>query len=286
MRTLCLSSLAILAVTIGSSCGWSAEPKAKRDIPYTQPAQERQTLDVYAPAEGNNRPVVFWIHGRGWRKGDKAGVQRKVQAFTNKGFVFASTNYRFAPDVTVKEMTGDIARSIRWVHDHATEFDGDPTSIIVMGHSAGAHLAALVCTDDRYLKAEELPLSIIKGCVPVDVSVYDIRKRLKDTGGEPPAAMKEVFGEDEDLYRELSPVTHIAKDKSIPPFLILHVADRSETKTQSHWFAGKLQEAEISAKVVAAEGKTHGTINADLGLSDDPATKAVFEFLGEVAKFK
>ena len=99
----------------------------------------------------------------------------------------------------------DIAKAIRWVHDHAQEYGGDPNSIFVMGHSAGAHLAALVCTDDRYLKAESLSLSIIKGCVPVDVSVYDIPKRFKDSKTVPPATFKAVFGESEEAHRDLSP---------------------------------------------------------------------------------
>jgi arylformamidase len=264
----------------------AAEPQVRRGIAYAEPKTERQILDVFSPAGGESHPIVFWIHGGGWKRGDKANVQRKPQAFTDKGFVFVSTNYRFAPDVTIKEMTSDIARSMRWVHDHAREFGGDPDSIFVMGHSAGAHLAALVCTDERYLKAEGLPLSIIKGCVPVDVSVYDIPKRLSDTGVAPPAAVKEVFGESDELYKDLSPITHVAKGKQIPAFLILHVANRPETKSQSHWFAEKLQEAGVSAKVVAAEGKTHGTINADLGLPDDAPTKAVIEFLGEASKSK
>lgn len=262
----------------------AAEPKVHRDLPYAEPKNERQTLDVYAPAEGKNHPVVFWIHGGGWKAGDKKGVQKKPQAFTDKGFVFVSVNYRFLPDVTVKEMTGDIAKAIRWVHDHAKDYGGDPNTIFVMGHSAGAHLAALVCTDDRYLKAEKLPLSIIKGCVPVDVSVYDIPKRLKDGGAVQPATFKAIFGETEESQKEYSPVSHVAKGKSIPPFLILYVASRPDTKAQSAWFAEKLNEAGVSAKVVAAEGKTHGTINSDLGLPDDKPTQALFEYLDGVLK--
>jgi len=101
-------------------------------------------------------------------------VQVKPQAFVDRGFVFVSTNYRFVPNVTIKEMAGDIARPIRWVHDHAQVSGGDPNTILVMGHSAGAQLAALVCTDDRYLRTEKLSLSIIKGCVPVDGDTYDV----------------------------------------------------------------------------------------------------------------
>lgn len=84
--------------------------------------------------------------------------------------------------------------------------------------------------------------------------------------------------------RDLSPATHVAEGKNIPPFLILHVADRPDTKAQSHWFADKLKAAGVSAQVVAAEGKTHGTINSDLGLPDDKPTQALWEFLAGVLK--
>src|SRR5947199_851646 len=69
--------------------------------------------------------------------------------------------------------------SFVWTHDHAKDYGGDPDTILVMGHSAGAQLAALVCTDDRYLKAEGLPLSVIKGCVPVDGDTYDVMMQIK-----------------------------------------------------------------------------------------------------------
>ncbi len=258
----------------------AAEMQVQRDVAYCEPKNERQLLDVYSPGEGKNHPMIVWIHGGGWTKGNKTGVQKKPQAFTDKGFVFVSTNYRFVPNVSVKEMTGDIAKAIRWAHDHASDFGGDPNSLYVMGHSAGAHLAALVCTDDRYLTAEGLSLSIIKGCVPVDVSVYDIPKRISEGGGTtPPETFTKVFGASEESYKDLSPVTHVAKGKNIPPFLILHVADRPETKAQSHWLADKLKAANVWAKVVAAEGKTHGTINTELGLPQDKPSQELFEFL-------
>ena len=262
----------------------AAEPKVRRDVAYAEPKNERQTLDVYAPAEGKGRPIVFWIHGGGWKAGDKKGVQKKPQVFTDKGFVFVTTHYRFIPDVTVKEMADDIAKAIRWVRDHAEEFGGDPNAIVVMGHSAGAQLAALVCTDDRYLKAEKVPLSALKGCVPIDCSMYDIPKRIKDGGDTSLATIKGIFTDKEETQRDLSAVAHIAKGKDIPPFLVLHVASRADTKAQAHWLADKLKGAGVSAKVVAAEGKTHGTINSDLGLPDDKPTKEVFEFLDAVRK--
>ncbi len=79
-------------------------------------------------------------------------------------------------------------------------------------------------------------------------------------------------------------MTHVAKGKHIPPFLILHVADHPETKAQSQRLAKALEEAGVSAKSFPAEGKNHTTINADLGLQDDGPTKVLFEFLSSVLK--
>lgn len=262
----------------------AAEPTVLKDVAYAEPKNARHTLDVYSPADAKNRPIVFWIHGGGWKRGDKSSVGKKPHGFVEKGFVFVAANYRFVPDVTAKEMTGDVARALRWVHEHAKEFGGDPNAIVVMGHSAGAQLAALVCTDDRYLKAEKVPLSALKGCVPVDCSFYDIPKRVKDGGDTPLATITDIFTDKEETQRDYSAAAHVAKGKDIPAFLILHVATRADTKAQAHWLADKLKDAGVSAKVVAAEGKTHGSIGADLGQKDDAPTKELFAFLDGVLK--
>ena len=261
----------------------AADPQVHRDLAYAEPENERQTLDVYAPAEGEGHPIVFWIHGGGWQRGDKTEVQMKPQAFVDKGFVFVSTNYRFVPNVTIKEMAGDIAKAIGWVHSHANDYGGDPNSIFVMGHSAGAQLAALVCTDNSYLKFEGLTLAMIKGCVPVDGDTYDVPLQIATVEQRRKEIYRQKFG-DEGSQTDLSPVTHAAADKNIPPFLILHVANHPETKGQSQRLAKALEEAGVSAEAYPAEGKDHGTINADLGLPDDEPTKALFDFLDGILK--
>jgi len=257
----------------------AAEPKVSRDIAYCDTKHERQTLDVYSLKDGKSRPVMVWIHGGGWQAGDKTEVDQKPQAFVDKGFVFVSINYRLLKDtVTIRQMGEDVAKAIRWVHDHAKDYGGDPNTMFIMGHSAGAQLAALVGTDDRYLKAEKLTLSIIKGCVPVDGDTYDVPLQIATVEERRATIYKKKFG-DGATQKELSPVTHVAKGKNIPPFLILHVAEHPEVKGQSERLAKALQEVGVSAKVYPAEGKTHTTINSELGKPDDKPSMAVFEFL-------
>src|SRR5262245_38384904 len=125
----------------------------KSNIPYVEKGDERQVLDVFSPKNAKNLPVVFWIHGGGWQAGDKTDVQIKPQVFMDKGFVFVSINYRLLPSVEMATIFRDVAKAVRWVHDHIAEYGGDPKRLLVMGHSAGAQLAALICTDDRDRKS-------------------------------------------------------------------------------------------------------------------------------------
>lgn len=264
----------------------------KRNIPYANPAHERQVLDVYSPRNAKNLPVVFWIHGGGWQTGDKSSVQLKPQVFTDRGFVFVSTNYRLLPGVDMATIVRDVAKSIHWVHDHIAEYGGDPKRLFVMGHSAGAQLAALVCTDDRYLKAEGLSLAITRGCVPVDGDTYDVpaiietaetRRRVH---GLPQAKFghREKFGNDPAKHKDFSAVTHVAKDKGIPPFLILHVAEHPDTSAQAQRLGNVLKDAGLPVTVFGARETNHTKINANLGLPDDPSTKALYEFLDKALK--
>lgn len=283
------ASLFVAAFTLMS--GAQAQ-EVKRDVPFANPAAERQVLDIYAPREAKNLPVVFWIHGGGWQTGDKAQVQLKPQAFVDKGFVFVSTNYRLLPDVDMATIVRDVAKSLGWVYKHIAEYGGDPSRMFVMGHSAGAQLAALISIDDRYLKAEGVSLAVIKGCVPVDGDTFDLpaiietaetRRRVHGQP-QPKLGHREKFGNDPAKHRDFSAVTHVAQGKDIPPFLILHVAEHPDTSAQAQRLGAVLKEAGLPVTVFGGRETTHNKINADLGLPDDPATKALFEFVDSALK--
>jgi arylformamidase len=282
--------IGFLVAGVGLSSAQAQE--VKRDIPYTKNADKLQTLDVYAPANAKNLPVVFWIHGGGWQTGDKSEMYDKPKVFNGKGFVLVSTNYRLLPKVDMGTLTRDVAKAIRWVHDHIAEHGGDPKRLIIMGHSAGAQLAALLCTDERYLKEEGLSFAIIKGCVPVDGDTYDIpamievaemRQRLHGLP-LPKFGHRIKFGNDPAKHKDFSAVTHVAKDKGIPPFLILYVAGHPDTTAQALRLGNVLKAADVPVTVFGARETTHTKINADLGRADDPATAALFAFVEKVQK--
>lgn len=257
-----------------------------RDIAYST-AHERQVLDVYAPAGARNLPVVFWIHGGGWQTGDKRMVALKPKAFTDAGFVFVSINHRLLPTVDMAAITGDVARALGWVHKNIATHGGDPTRLLVMGHSSGGQLAALMCTDDRYAKAEGFSLTMIRGCVPVDADTFDIPAIIEvaETRARvhhlplPTYGHRQKFGNDPAKHRDFSTVTHVARNKGIPPFLILHIAGHPDTGAQARRLAAVLDGAGISAKVVAGRETTHATINDNIGAANDPVTKELFAFV-------
>ena len=292
LAIVCLAPFTSALAQPQTSASASAKLTVKRDIPYAEPAEPRQRVDIYSPEGARNLPVVFWIHGGGWQTGDRTNVQVKPQAFVDKGFVFVSTGYRLLTNVEMATIFRDIARSVRWVHDHVAEHGGDPKRILVMGHSAGAQLAALICIDDRYLKAEGLSLAIIKGCVPVDGDTYDVpaiietaETRLRVHGMPMPRFGHRVkFGNDPAKHRDYSAVTHVAKGKGIPPFLILHVADHPDVSAQAERLEAVLKEAGIPARRFAARETNHTRLNDNLGLPDDPPTKALFEFVDEALR--
>ena len=265
--------------------------RVTRDIPYAT-AHERQVLDVYAPDGAKNLPVVFWIHGGGWQTGDKGMVALKPKAFTDAGFVFVSINHRLLPTVEMGAITRDVAAALGWVHQNIGARGGDPARLLVMGHSSGGQLAALMCTDDRYAKAEGIALTTIKGCVPVDADTFDIPAIIEvaETRARvhhlplPTNGHRQKFGNDPAKHRDFSAVTHVAKDKGIPPFLILHIAGHPDTTAQARRMADVLQTAMIPVKVVAGRETTHASINDNLGSPNDPVTKEVFAFVADALK--
>lgn len=286
-----LVSLGLLCASASAADLPTIKPTAA-DVPYGDPANPRQKVDIYAPAGAKNLPVIFWIHGGGWQAGDRTSIQLKPQAFVDKGFVFVSTGYRLLPEVDMVTIFRDVAMSLGWVHKNIAKHGGDPQRILVMGHSAGAQLAALICIDDRYLKAEGVPFSVLKGCVPVDGDTYDVpamietaETRLRVHGMPMPKQGHRIkFGNTPELHRDYSAVTHVARGKGIPPFLILHVADHPDTTIQARRLEAVLKEASIPTKTFGAKDTNHVKLNNNLGQPDDAATKELFAFVGECLK--
>jgi acetyl esterase/lipase len=261
--------------------------KTALDISYRKNGKAENSLtalDLYAPGgNGASLPVMVFVHGGGWAKGDKkqAGAALKAEWFTSKNCIFISLNYRLVPEVTFREQAADVAAGLAWVHSHVDKFGGDPEQIFLMGHSAGAHLAALVSVVPGYLRKAGKPLSIIKGTVLLDGAGYDIPMQVNLLGsGASRQLYTRVFGKDENAWAEASPALNIRKGTALPPFLIFHAGNRAASEFQSLALAKKLREAGTKADTVHEPRKSHATINRDIGKPGDGPTGRIMKFMG------
>ena len=234
---------------------------------------------------------MFWIHGGGWQVGDKSDVGLKPKVLTERGFVFVSTNYRLLPEVEMGELIGDVAKALGWVHRNIADYGGDPARIFVGGHSAGAQIAALLCTDDRYLKEERVSFDVLKACVPVDGDTYDIPKIIMTAehrqalyGGKMYTfGHRQKFGNDPEKHVDFSAVTHVAKGKGIPPFLLLFFPGNPDTRAQAGILEAALEAAEVPVKAYGKQDSNHSRLNDELGMPGDPATEEFYKFLDPLA---
>jgi acetyl esterase/lipase len=256
------------------------------DIPYdrrngTKP--KFNSVDFYMPEHGACRPIVVFIHGGGWIGGDKSQVGVKPEAFVRAGYIFASVNYRLSPAVMHPEHTADVAKSLAFIHREAVKYGGDPTEIYLIGHSAGAHLTALVATDHRYLAASGLPLTIVRGVVLLDGAGYDMPLQMTMTGGPDfDQLYRMAFGLDRKLWEHASPITHVAKGKGIPPFLLFHLGPKQATGVQAQKFCDALKEAEVPYREFYVRKCSHVALNSRLGQPGDTPTDMTFKFFSDL----
>ncbi|MGQ2990891.1 MAG: alpha/beta hydrolase [Brevundimonas sp.] len=225
-----------------------------------------QSVDLYAdPGSG---PILMFVHGGGWSRGDRRMVNALPDYATRHGLILASAGYRLAPAVTAREAAMDVAAAVGALR---RALPGRP--IFLVGHSAGAHLAALVGVDPAYLGAVGMKPSDLGGVILLDGAGYDATgPRGPGVVGRALDAMyDQAFGPEGGSERAaLSPTLRVEAGRAYPPFLIFHVAGRQDAAAQSRALAAALTGAGGRAEVVSAPGETHMTINRDFGRADDP----------------
>ncbi|MGB5078391.1 MAG: alpha/beta hydrolase [Sphingorhabdus sp.] len=246
-----------------------------------------QKLDFWNGSKPN-APLVIFVHGGGWKRGDKRNAtgSTKVAHYRSAGYAFASINYRLVPDATVEQQAADVADAIAYLHGNARTLGVDPKRMVLMGHSAGAHLSALVGSDPRYLHAAGLDLSVLAGVVPLDGAAYDVPGQLTEGAPFMKDTYVQAFGTDPERQKALSPYWHAAAPNA-PAFLILHV-DRADGARQSAALADVLRRNGVQVKLQGFAGKGlkgHAEINRKLGDPAYPATAVVDDWLRQIFRF-
>ncbi len=244
---------------------------------------EKQRLDIYSPKGVRGAPVVVFVHGGEWTRGDKANVSCKPKFLNENGIVFVSINYRLTPAVTHPAHVSDVAAALRWLTDHVAEFGGDAKKIVLMGHSAGCHLVTLTALDGRYLAAVKLRPADLRGVIAWSGGAYDLVEKVK-AGGNYATHIKNTFGESEDAQRDASPVAHVKDLKSGPAFLFISVERGNVSHKAAERLAGLIQDAKGKAASKLLEGRDHFSASHLLGAPNDTTGAILLDFVREVTK--
>lgn len=262
--------------------GQTFEVEAHEGLAYydgPDASKVRHSLDLFVPKDKKDFPVVLFIHGGAWKHGSKDdffglyGDFGKMCARHGCGAVVA--NYRLSPTIQHPEHVKDVARAFAWTHKNIAKYNGNPDQLFVCGHSAGGHLVALLATDDKYLKAEGLELSSIKGAIPMS-GVYRIPDKsiFFDT----------AFGKEKEARKDASPLLHTRA--GLPPFLIIYAENDLEYcgKETSEAFCKALKDVKCEACTLEGKKLNHISVIVNATRQEDPIGAACLRFIAEHAK--
>jgi len=255
-----------------------SSPQASLSNVAYGPARE-QVYDVYLPSGGAptagapRSPVIFMVHGGAWAVGDKAMtrvVDAKVARWGARGFALVSVNYRMLPDVPPDGQLRDVAQALAHAQSHAPDWGADPAQFILMGHSAGAHLVALL--------AGAVPASLgpsgppVLGTVALDSAAMDVHAIMS----QPHMRLYDrPFGKDPSYWRAMSPVQQLRQ--GVAPVLAVCSTRREDACAQAQAYVARAAQVGVRAQWLGQD-LSHGEINAQLGL-DNGYTRSVEAFM-------
>lgn len=296
----CVAGLALLASfapTLRAAEAKKYEVEVIRDLAYVEgkEAESRHKLDIYVPRGKKDYPVVFFVHGGAWMYGSKdvLGLYSSVGRFLAEcGLGAVLPNYRLSPWVKHPEHIRDVARAFAWTEKHIARYGGDPKRLFVGGHSAGGHLAALLATDEKYLRAEGLTRQSIRGVIAVS-GVYRIPDKLAlampalGAHAEGKAEVELsfnpfdiVFGREPSERRAASPVSHITE--GLPPFLVVWAErDLPLLPEMAEEFVQALQKKKIDVEPLKVPDRRHSSVIFRAVTRDDPTARAILDFVAK-----
>jgi len=248
-----------------------AGARALRDIVYGD--DPRQRFDVYLPAQPHAAPIILFVHGGGWVNGNKDNpgvVENKAAYWLPKGYLLVSTNYRMLPDTAPLDQARDVARALAAVQKRAAEWGGDASRVLLMGHSAGAHLAALVGASTSLWR--EAGAMKPRGVVSLDSGALDVPDLMKRP--RIPPLYHRAFGNEAKDWVAASPHHQLTRDAV--PMLLVCSTRRPDACLQSRAMVEKARSLGV-VMVLLPENLSHIEVNRELGLPS-AYTEAVAAF--------
>ena len=277
-RSSSTSSPTTTAKASGASCRETAS--GPKTLSYTKRSgvePNLTSLDVYMPPGCGPAPVLIWVHGGGWRRGDKSnGIKQKVAWAESLGAALVSVNYRLTtPDSGVQwpDHGQDLAAAVAWIQQNGAAEGLDPTKLTLIGHSAGAHLVAIVATDPALLTTAGADPSMVSCVVALDFS-FDLARAPADK------MIADAFGTDPEVIASASPNVQIERNGAPSArFLIATRGGRSRV-ADAQAFVDLVNTSGGSAELVDATPYTHNQVSTQLGAADDElVTPAVSAFV-------
>jgi acetyl esterase/lipase len=242
-----------------------------RNVAYGSDSHQR--FDVYRPAQASGAPVIFLVHGGGWRRGDKTMrtvVENKVARWVPQGFIVISTNYRLLPNADPLKQAADVARALAAAQQQAASWGGDPKRFVLMGHSAGAHLVSLLASAPAI--ATQAGAAPWLGTVALDSAAFDVVQIMQ---GHHFRLHDQAFGRDPAYWTAASPFHALTRAGA--PLLAVCSSRRDDSCAQATRFVAKATQLGMRASVLQ-EDMSHKEINERLG--EDPGyTRSVENFL-------
>ena len=271
-----MTGLLLSAATAAGATAADRVYKVKKHASLTYIAGEkvdryRHRLDVYQPVGVKDAPVLMFVHGGAWRFGSKAFHPNIGNTFARRGIVTVSINYRLTPRVKHPEHVRDVARAFAWIKKNITNYGGNPKRVFLCGHSAGAHLVALLATNEKYLGEAGHKTDAIAGVIAVS-GPYRVR-----SGG----LFAGVFPRE--LVDDASPALHV--DDAQPPFLVMYAQhDMHMLDVLARDFARRLKKHSSPVTLLEVKARDHSSIIRLIGIQNDPATEAMLKFVATHAK--
>ena len=248
---------------------------------------QKQDLDIYAPKAEGSYPVHIYVHGGAWMIGDKRIGRRHGHFFAPKDIILVSVNYRLAPDDPHPAQMNVLAAAVKWVVKNIGKYGGDTDRITISGHSAGAHMVALLGTDPSYLKRRGLSLDVLKAVMPVDTAGYDLTTPHEGRGKRiMKKAVAETFGNDPAVLKKVSPIKQLEVHKnrygqSLPKFRIFISGEAKTTQEDSRAFHTTLSDIGGDSELFIIDGATHREMNLLISEEESVISKVFLKTISE-----
>lgn len=260
----------------GKNVSLAQNIQVTRDIAYGN--NPKQRLDIYAPTDAKHAPIIVMVHGGAWKIGDKSMSKvflNKVNRWVNRNFIFVSVNYPMLPEYMAYEQAVSVASAITYVQKNATQWGGTPEKLILMGHSAGAHIVSLLSSNPQLVT--QAGGSPWLGTVSLDSAAMNVPKIMSSRHM---GFYDEAFGTDQIVWQKTSPY-HQLTAQARPLLAVCSTQRADKPCVQAENYAAQAKTFNIRVEVLP-QNLSHGEINENLGLDSD-YTRAVEKFMATLS---